>query len=294
MPDAVIDIAVPAPPARGRSRLWRAMRRPVTAVSLAVVAAHLFLAVAAPWLVPHETSAMLDAPLSPPSAEYWFGTDLLGRDYFSRIVSGGQVALLVAALGVAGAMLAGTALGLACGYLRGAVDEAVSRLVDALMAIPEFLLISILVLALGKSLLALAAVVAIVYLAGVVRVVRARTIALSALDFVRAAELRGEPRVAILLRELLPNLLAILAVEAPVRISAALLRISALSFLGLGISPPTPDWGLMVQEAMSVTLTDPWLLLFPALMLSSFVVAVNFAVDGIAATLGLRGGERGA
>ena len=104
-----------------------------------------------------------------------------------------------------------------------------------------------------------------------------------------AAELRGESRWVVLLRELLPNLLPILAVEAPVRLSAAVLRISALSFLGLGISPPTPDWGLMVQEAMSVILTDPWLLLFPAVMLSSFVVAVNFAVDGFASAYGLRG-----
>ena len=287
MPEAAANIAATAP---GRPARWRqALHRPATAMAVVVVLLHLAMAATAPLWIPHDTSAMLDAPLAPPGTEFWFGTDLLGRDYFSRIVSGGQVALLVAALGVAGALLAGTLIGLACGYLRGALDEAVGRLVDALMAIPEFLLLSILVLALGKSLPALAAVVAVVYLAGVVRVVRARTIALAALDFVRAAELRGESRMMVLLRELLPNLLPILAVEAPVRISAAVLRISALSFLGLGISPPTPDWGLMVQEAMSVILTDPWLLLFPAAMLSSFVVAVNFAVDGFAAAYGLRG-----
>lgn len=287
MPEAAADIAAAAP---GRPARWRqALHRPATSVAVVVVLLHLAMAATAPLWIPHDTSAMLDAPLAPPGTEFWFGTDLLGRDYFSRIVSGGQVALLVAALGVAGALLAGTLIGLACGYLRGALDESVGRLVDALMAIPEFLLLSILVLALGKSLPALAAVVAVVYLAGVVRVVRARTIALAALDFVRSAELRGESRLMVLLRELLPNLLPILAVEAPVRISAAVLRISALSFLGLGISPPTPDWGLMVQEAMSVILTDPWLLLFPAAMLSSFVVAVNFAVDGFAAAYGLRG-----
>jgi peptide/nickel transport system permease protein len=289
MPDATTAPLVLPAAAHRPSRLLRALRRPATAIATLVVALHLLMAATAPLWVPHDTSAMLDSPLAPPGAEFWFGTDLLGRDYFSRIVSGGQVALLVAALGVSGALAAGTVIGLACGYLRGAADEAVGRLVDALMAIPEFLLISILVLALGKSLPALAAVVAVVYVAGVVRVVRARTIALAAQDFVRAAELRGEPRLAILLRELLPNLLPILAVEAPVRISAAVLRISALSFLGLGISPPTPDWGLMVQEAMTVILTDPWLLLFPAAMLSSFVVAVNFAVDGFAAAYGLRG-----
>jgi peptide/nickel transport system permease protein len=291
MPDALAQLsplATPAP-ARRPGRLLRALRRPATGIATLVVALHLLMAATAPLWAPYDTSAMLDAPLAPPGAEFWFGTDLLGRDYFSRIVSGGQVALLVASLGVAGALAAGTIVGLACGYLRGGLDEAVSRLVDALMAVPEFLLISILVLALGKSLPALAAVVAVVYFAGVVRVVRARTIALAALDFVRAAELRGEPRLVVLLRELLPNLLPILAVEAPVRISAAVLRISALSFLGLGISPPTPDWGLMVQEAMTVILTDPWLLLFPAALLSSFVVAVNFAVDGFAAAYGLRG-----
>lgn len=273
-----------------RGRLARAASRPATALGLIVVALHLLLAVAAPFVVPYDTSAMLATPLSPPDATHWFGTDLLGRDYFSRILSGGQVALLVSAMGVAAALIAGTAIGMACGHLGGVFDEAVSRVVDALMAIPEFLLISILVLALGKSLPALACIVAVVYLAGVIRVIRARTLLLSAADFVHAAELRGETRAAILLREILPNLLPILAVEAPVRVSAALLRVSALSFLGLGISPPTPDWGLMVQEAMTVSFTDPWLLLFPALMLSSFVVAVNFAVDGLARALGVRGG----
>jgi peptide/nickel transport system permease protein len=290
MPEAVAGLASAAP--RRPNRLLRALRQPATAIAVAVVVLHLLMALTAPLWVPYDTASMLEAPLSPPSAAHWFGTDLLGRDYFSRIVSGGQAALLVASLGVSGALAAGTLLGLACGYLGGAFDEAVGRLVDALMAIPEFLLLSILVLALGKSLPALAAVIAVVYVAGVVRVIRARTIALAALDFVRAAELRGERHHVVLLRELLPNLLPILAVEAPVRISAAVLRLSALSFLGLGISPPTPDWGRMVQEAMSVILTDPWLLLFPAAMLSSFVVAVNFAVDGFAAAYGLRGEGR--
>lgn len=289
MPDGALYGRITTVRPAGARRLWRAVTRPATAIGIFIVGAHLLLAIAAPLIVPYDTSAMLAAPLSPPDATHWLGTDLLGRDYFSRIIAGGQVALLVSALGVMAALLAGTAVGMACGYLGGGFDEIVARIVDALMSIPEFLLISILVLAMGKSLPALAGVVALVYLAGVVRVIRARTLALATADFVRAAELRGERRITIMLREILPNLLPILAVEAPVRISAALLRISALSFLGLGISPPTPDWGLMVQEAMSVTMTDPWLLVFPALMLSSFVVAVNFAVDGVARTLGLRG-----
>ena len=140
------------------------------------------------------------------------------------------------------------------------------RFVDAMMSIPEIILIAILTLALGKDIWALIPVVAAVYCWGVVRVMRAKTISLSTLDFVRAAELRGETRLAIILREILPNLTGLLGVELAVRVSSAVLRISALSFLGLGISQPTPDWGLMVQEAMGVVFTDPWFLLLPAVM----------------------------
>lgn len=273
-----------SPPPQGLAR--RVLRDPVGVCGIALVATHLVLAVFHPLLAPHATSALVGAPLERPSAEFWLGTDQIGRDYLSRLMAGGQVALTVSFLGVALALVFGTLLGLVAGYRGGRVDEIVMRFVDTLMAIPELILIAILTLSFGKDLSALVIVVAIVYMPGVVRVVRARTVSLSSLDFVRAAELRGERTGAILRREILPNLTGLLGVELAVRTSSAILKISALSFLGLGISQPTPDWGLMVQEAMGVVFTDPWFLLLPALMLSSLIIGLNFMVDGLARALG--------
>lgn len=275
-------------PARNRP-LARALRAPLTVLGLALVAAHLVLALFAPVLAPHSISAILTTGLTPPSPEHWLGTDQIGRDYLSRLMAGGRVALLVALSGVSVAVAVGAVLGLVAGYVGGWLDDAIMRLNDAMMSVPELLLIAILVLTFGKEIWSLSIVVAIVYTPGVVRVARATTITVSALDFVRAAELRGESTAFILLREIAPNLLGILAVEFAIRCSSAVLKISALSFLGLGISQPTPDWGLMVQEAMSVVFTDPWFLLLPALALSSLIIGVNFAVDGLARAYGVSG-----
>lgn len=276
-----------APPA---SRpLARALRSPLTVVGLVLVGLHLFLAVFAPIFAPYTISGIHTIGLTPPSAEHWLGTDQIGRDYLSRLMSGGRVALLVALIGVSAAVLTGAALGLLAAYRSGWLDDAIMRLTDALMAVPELLLIAILVLTFGKEIWSLAIIVAIVYTPGVVRVVRAKSLTVAALDFVRAAELRGERPARIMAREIAPNLLGLVAVEFAIRCSSAILKISALSFLGLGISQPTPDWGLMVQEAMSVVFTDPWFLVAPAIALSSLIIGINFAVDGLARAYGVTG-----
>lgn len=273
------------------STLKRALSQPATVFGVILVAAHLFLALFSPLIAPHDSSALVGAPLLRPSWEFLMGTDQIGRDYFSRIIEGGRIALLVSFCGVAIALAVGTILGVLAGYVGGRFDEIIMRFVDAMMSIPEIILIAILTLALGKDIWALIPVVAAVYCWGVVRVMRAKTISLSTLDFVRAAELRGETRLAIILREILPNLTGLLGVELAVRVSSAVLRISALSFLGLGISQPTPDWGLMVQEAMGVVFTDPWFLLLPAVMLSTLIIGVNFMVDGFARAFGITSTE---
>jgi peptide/nickel transport system permease protein len=273
------------------SPLRRALSQPATMFGTILVAVHLFLALFSPLIAPHDSSALVAAPLLRPSWEFLMGTDQIGRDYFSRIIEGGRIALLVSFCGVTIALTAGTILGVLAGYVGGRFDEIIMRFVDAMMSIPEIILIAILTLALGKDIWALIPVVAAVYCWGVVRVMRAKTISLSTLDFVRAAELRGETRLAIILREILPNLTGLLGVELAVRVSSAVLRISALSFLGLGISQPTPDWGLMVQEAMGVVFTDPWFLLLPAIMLSTLIIGVNFMVDGFARAFGIASTE---
>ena len=282
----MVDATMGAVP-RSENRFRKALASPLTVIGLVLLAIHLTLALFAPFIAPYSISAIFTDGLTPPSAEHWLGTDQIGRDYLSRILSGGRVALLVSAIGVMVAVLTGTILGLIAGYFGGWLDDAIMRLTDALMSIPELLLIAILVLTFGKDLWALSIIVAIVYTPGVVRVVRAKTITIAALDYVRAAELRGEAAVFILGREIAPNLLGLLAVEVAIRISAAVLKISALSFLGLGISQPTPDWGLMVQEAMVVVFTDPWFLVLPAIALSSLIIGINFTVDGLARAYGI-------
>ena len=274
--------------------LARVLRSPLTVIGLVLVALHLFFAVFAPLIAPYPISSILTTGLTPPSADHWMGTDQIGRDYLSRLMSGGRVALLVALAGVSVAVLIGTILGLLAGYKGGWTDDAIMRLTDAMMAVPELMLIAILVLTFGKEIWSLAIVVAIVYTPGVIRVVRAKAITIAALDFVRAAELRAEPLARLLGREIAPNLMGLLAVEFAIRCSSAVLKISALSFLGLGISQPTPDWGLMVQEAMSVVFTDPWFLILPAMALSSLIIGINFAVDGLARAYGVTGAEEGA
>ncbi|MBD9594841.1 MULTISPECIES: ABC transporter permease [unclassified Ensifer] len=273
------------------SPLRRALSEPLTLIGVIVVVMHLLLGALSPLIAPYDASALVGAPLMPPSSEFLMGTDQIGRDYFSRIIEGGRIALMVSFCGVAIALVIGSILGVLAGYLGGRFDEAIMRFVDAMMAIPEIIMIAILTLALGKDVVALIPIVAVVYTWGVVRVIRSKTISLSTLDFVRAAELRGETRWSIMLREIFPNLIGLLGVELAVRVSSAVLRISALSFLGLGISQPTPDWGLMVQEAMGVVFTDPWFLLLPAAMLSSLIIAVNFAVDGFASAFGITSTE---
>jgi peptide/nickel transport system permease protein len=294
MADISLSTRLPRPGGLLRSpRLRRALSEPATLIGVILVVAHVLIALLAPLIAPHDTSALVGAPLQRPSWEFLMGTDQIGRDYFSRMIAGGRIALMVSFCGVAIALAVGTVLGIVAGYVGGRTDEIIMRIVDAMMAIPDLILIAILTLALGKDVGALIPVVAVVYTWGVVRVIRAKTISLATLDFVRSAELRGETRVAVMAREIFPNLIGLLGVELALRVSSAVLRISALSFLGLGISQPTPDWGLMVQEAMGVVFTDPWFLLLPAVMLSSLIIGVNFMVDGFARAFGIATAELG-
>lgn len=275
------------------NRFLKALRSPLTVIGIVLVSVHVILALFAPLIAPYSISAIFTDGLTPPAPQHWLGTDQIGRDYLSRLMSGGRVALLVSTIGVILALCAGTVLGMVAGYAGGWLDDAIMRVTDALMSIPELLLIAILVLTFGKDLLALSIIVAIVYTPGVVRVVRAKTLTIAAMNYVRAAELRGEANWFILGREIVPNLGGLLAVELAIRISSAILKISALSFLGLGISQPTPDWGLMVQEAMSVVFTDAWFLVLPAIALSSLIIGINFTVDGLARAYGVSTLETG-
>jgi peptide/nickel transport system permease protein len=272
------------------------LRRPAACLGLALVLAHLAVALAAPWLAPFAPTALLDAPLEPPGGPYLLGTDDLGRDAFSRLLYGGRVAILVAFVAGSLAVLGGTLLGLSAASAGGTTDDVLLRLVEMKLAVPTILFVAIFVTGFGQSVPVLIVAVALIQTMGVVRTTRAAGLVLLQLGYVRAARLSGESGPAIVLREMLPNVADLMAVEFALRASSALLLVSALSFLGLGISPPTPDWGLMVEDGIGLIGSEPLLVLAPALSITSLVLGINLAAEGLADALGLdaaRGGAGG-
>lgn len=272
------------------------LRNPACLIGIFLVVLHLVVAIGAPWVAPYAPTSLLDAPLEPPSATYWLGTDDLGRDAFSRLLWGGRVAMLVAFAAGIIAVVGGAVLGLSAAFMRGTFDDCMLRLVEMKLAVPTILFVAIFVTGFGQSIPILILAIGIIQMMGVIRTTRAAGIVLMEQGYVRAAQLNGESGPKIILRELLPNVADLMAVEFALRASSALLLVSALSFLGLGISPPTPDWGLMVEDAMALLDSEPHLVLAPALAISTLVLGINLAAEGLAEALGLdaaRGGASG-
>ncbi len=265
----------------------RLARSPVTLLGVLIVLFHLFVALVAPVIMPFDAFKLLDAPLEPPGGRYLLGTDELGRDFFSRLLLGGQTSILVAMAAGFIAAFGGGLIGLSAAYHRGFYDDVVSRFVEMKLAIPAILFVSLFVTGFGQSIPVLIVVVAIIKMMGVIRTARAQGIVIMEQGYVKAAKLRGESASAIILREMLPNIAELLTVEFALRSSSALLLVSALSFLGLGISPPTPDWGLMIHDGLQSIRSEPWLILAPALCISTLVIGINFATEGLADMAGL-------
>lgn len=259
----------------------------MTVLGVVLVAIHLAIALVSPIVIPFDPLKLLDAPLEPPSGRYWLGTDELGRDFFSRLLLGGQTSILAAMVAGFIAAFGGGLIGLSTAYHRGLYDDIVSRLVEMKLAIPSILFVSLFVTGFGQSLGVLIIVIAAINMMGVIRTARAQGFVIMEQGYVKAARLRGESAVAVITREMLPNVADLLTVEFALRSSSALLLVSALSFLGLGISPPTPDWGLMIQDGLQSIRSEPWLILAPALCISTLVIGINFATEGIADMLGL-------
>lgn len=267
--------------------LHRLVKRPSALIGIALVLLHVLCAVLAPLWVPYDPFKMLDAPFEPPGAQYLFGTDEIGRDFFSRVLVGGRIALVVALVAGGVAAVLGGLIGLATAYYRGWIDETVCRIVEMKIAIPSVLFVSLFVTGFGQSLYVLIVVISVIKMMGVIRTARAKGIVLMEYGYVKAAQLRGERALTIITREMLPNILDLLSVEFALRTSSALLLVSTLSFLGLGLSPPTPDWGMMVHDGLQSIRAQPWLILIPAACISSLVIGINFATEGIAEAFGL-------
>lgn len=266
---------------------WRVLRRPFYTLGLGLVLLHLLLALGAPLISPFDPLELVGGRAQSPDLQFWLGTDVLGRDYLSRLLHGGRVALLVAFTGVLLSVFLGSLLGALCAYVRGPLDQVVMRIVDVKLALPGILFIALFVTGFGESIPVLVVLVGLVYMPGVIRIVRAVAITQVSLDYVRAAQLRGERMPSIIWREVYPNLLDIILVEFAIRMSSAVLLLSSMSFLGLGISPPTPDWGLMVSEGVGQMSFAPWLVLAPSLFISTLVLGLNFAAEALANALGV-------
>ena len=220
--------------------------------------------------------------LKAPSGAHWFGTDDLGRDVFSRVIVGSRDIIIVCLLATVLGTVAGTALGLVMGYFRGIVDESLSRVVEAFFALPIVIIALLALTALGPSNWTVVVVIGLVFTPLIARTVRSAVLSERELEYVSAARLRGEQAPYIMFVEILPNILPPIVVEFTVRLGYAIFTVATLSFLGFGIQPPAPDWGLQIAQAY-VFLPGGfwWPSLFPALAIATLVVGVNLIADGI-------------
>lgn len=261
---------------------------PGTAIGVVLVALHLLIAMFAPLLIPYGETQLVGAPMiAPGHSDFLLGTDVIGRDFLSRLMMGGRTSITVAMIGVLGAVMLGTFFAVSAAYIGGYYDDVVMRIVDTKLSIPGILFVALFVVGFGRSVTVLTIVVGLSYFPGAVRTIRAQAMTQVPLAYVKAARLRGESVLSVIFRELTPNVIEVVVVEFAIRTSSAILIVSALSFLGLGISPPTPDWGLMVSEGVNQIYEAPWLILLPAVFISTLVVGLNFASDGLANALGL-------
>ena len=262
-------------------------------IGMVIVGLHLAVALAAPMIAPQDPALQdAGAMLQSPSLTHWFGTDRLGRDVFSRTLLGGREAMLIATIATIIAMVWGSTLGILVALIGGRTDAVVMRFVDALMSIPWILLVMLFVAALGSSSAALVPVLGFSYGLSVVYLARAAALDFVARDFVVAAQARGHSRWSIAVTELLPNVRDSLAVQGAMQWSWILLAVSSLSFLGMGVAPPTPDWGQMIADARGIMQRAPWALIWPMLALSSLVIGMNLAVDAWARVTGVERNRR--
>jgi peptide/nickel transport system permease protein len=268
----------------------------VAVVGLAIVLFWVFVAIFAPLLTPY-TPLEQDwkAPNQGPSAAHPLGTDELGRDLWSRLIYGARVVLVIlpiseqywlpggtALWGVFVALLFGTTLGLVSGYFGGWLDEGVMRLLDAMMAVPVILLFLIIMAALGASAVNVVIAITIVGTPGIARLVRSLTLDIRTREYIRAAETRGENSFYIMFVEILPNARGPIIVDAMLRVGYAIFAMGTLGFLGLGMPPPSPDWGSMVAKGREFILEgSPWASLWPSLAIASLVVGLNLLADGL-------------
>lgn len=273
--------------------LKRIVSTPAGAIGLAFVLFHAAIAVAGPWIVPHDPLVQDSSKiLAAPSLENPFGTDLLGRDVLSRTIMGGRIAIAVTGLGAVLAVSGGAIAGTTAAMRGGVLDSVMMRLVEAIGALPYLLFLLLLASLSTEGTYALVPALAIFYGMAIVRVSRAAALGVVSSDFVAAARVRGERPPAILFREIVPNVLDVILLDGAIRWAGMLLGFSSLSFLGFGVAPPTPDWGLMISDARNVMAIAPWATLWPCIALATLILGVIFLSDATGKAIGLKRHEQ--
>jgi peptide/nickel transport system permease protein len=253
---------------------------PLTAgFGMLVIAIYTLCAVFAPLIAPYGEAEILSYGFEPWSSDYWLGTDNLGRDVFTRLIYGARNTVGIAFLITALAFIFGTIIGIYAALKGGFIDQLLSRLIDVLMAIPSLIFSLLMLTIFGTNVISLVLVIATIDSTRVFRIARAVALNIVQLDYIEAAKLRGENTLYLIIREILPNALAPLAAEFGLRFCFVFLMISALSFMGLGLQPPTADWGSMVRDNADLISFGDITPLIPAGAIALLTIAVNFVVD---------------
>lgn len=275
---------VPTEARIARREMFAQLARSKTFLSgVFLVSFWIFWAIVGARLTPDDPLEQTDQVLARPSSEFWFGTDQLGRDVFSRVLAGATDSLSVAPLATLLGIVAGTALGLITGFFGGLIDEGISRIVDAVLALPLIVIAVVALVGLGSSNATVVIVIGVVFTPIVARTVRATVLGERELDYVQAARLRGERAPYIMFVEILPNIMGPIVVEATVRLGYAIFAIAGLTFLGFGVQPPSPDWSLQIADnyVLLNSGTYWWTVLFPGLAIATLVIGVNLVADGL-------------
>lgn len=278
---------------RFQDRFGEFIKNRLAFLGLIIVLLILVVASLAPWIEVHDPlQQRISSRLQTPNLEHFFGTDHLGRDVWARLIHGARIALMVGIIAVGIGIVFGVPLGAIAGYYRGRIDEVIMRFMDAFLAFPPILLALAVVAMLGSSLGNTMIAIGVVYIPRFARVTRGSVLAEREKEYVEASKMVGEANFSILFRQILPNTLSPMIVQATVFIAYAILTEAALSFLGLGIQPPNPSWGSMLNEARMFIESDPYLAIIPGLAISFTVLGFNLLGDGLRDILDPRLAER--
>ncbi|HEX5197578.1 MAG TPA: ABC transporter permease [Gaiellales bacterium] len=267
----------------GRLRFMRSFSG---AVGVTIVVFVVAVAIFGRYFAPHDPNVPVTVPLAPPSSHYWLGTDFLGRDVFSRLLYGGRSVITLAALATGLGYLIGMSVGLIAGFSRSRIDPVLMRSVDVMLAFPPLLFLLVLISGAGTGVEVLVIGVAVIQAPGISRIVRTATLEVSVRGYVEAAIARGERSFAVIVREVLPNIMAPVLVDSGLRFTYSILIIASVNFLGLGLQPPASDWALMISDNRQYIAIQAWAVLAPAAMIALLTIGINLTGDAIARSLG--------